>query len=124
MQRPVTAASTDGDLAPGRRVPESVVDQVADGLPEPHGCASMMLPGSPSLTPACHEPDRQRRAGRPPRTSPPPLPRPRPACPAPSLSFLLPSASSQALIVAPRRDRKSTRLNSSHVRTSYAVFCL
>src|SRR5438067_9944433 len=25
---------------------------------------------------------------------------------------------------APRRDRKSTRLNSSHVSTSYAVFCL
>src|SRR5215208_7604075 len=25
---------------------------------------------------------------------------------------------------APRRDRKSTRLNSSHVATSYAVFCL
>src|SRR3989442_4469727 len=25
---------------------------------------------------------------------------------------------------AARRDRKSTRLNSSHVRTSYAVFCL
>src|SRR3989442_3601767 len=25
---------------------------------------------------------------------------------------------------ATRRDRKSTRLNSSHVRTSYAVFCL
>src|SRR5690554_7751958 len=24
----------------------------------------------------------------------------------------------------PPRDRKSTRLNSSHVRTSYAVFCL
>src|SRR5690349_23598410 len=24
----------------------------------------------------------------------------------------------------PRRDRKSTRLNSSHVETSYAVFCL
>src|SRR5436305_11187217 len=23
-----------------------------------------------------------------------------------------------------KRDRKSTRLNSSHVRTSYAVFCL
>src|SRR5690606_39363650 len=23
-----------------------------------------------------------------------------------------------------RRDRKSTRLNSSHVKTSYAVFCL
>src|SRR3989442_4335680 len=26
--------------------------------------------------------------------------------------------------VALRRDRKSTRLNSSHVRISYAVFCL
>src|SRR5207302_8081206 len=24
----------------------------------------------------------------------------------------------------PREDRKSTRLNSSHVKTSYAVFCL
>src|SRR5690554_7349966 len=28
----------------------------------------------------------------------------------------------RALIIAP--DRKSTRLNSSHVRISYAVFCL
>src|SRR5690606_41830359 len=26
--------------------------------------------------------------------------------------------------LAPRRDRKSTRLNSSHVKISYAVFCL
>src|SRR6266496_6523508 len=26
--------------------------------------------------------------------------------------------------VPPRRDRKSTRLNSSHVEISYAVFCL
>src|SRR5439155_18277660 len=26
--------------------------------------------------------------------------------------------------VAPARDRKSTRLNSSHVASSYAVFCL
>src|SRR5436309_4947054 len=26
--------------------------------------------------------------------------------------------------VPPRRDRKSTRLNSSHVKISYAVFCL
>src|SRR3989442_2660930 len=26
--------------------------------------------------------------------------------------------------VPPSRDRKSTRLNSSHVRISYAVFCL
>src|SRR6266498_4377045 len=28
------------------------------------------------------------------------------------------------IAVAARRDRKSTRLNSSHVRISYAVFCL
>src|SRR5436309_9454636 len=26
--------------------------------------------------------------------------------------------------IAPARDRKSTRLNSSHVKISYAVFCL
>src|SRR5690606_40807057 len=26
--------------------------------------------------------------------------------------------------IAPKRDRKSTRLNSSHVENSYAVFCL
>src|SRR5215475_15585009 len=29
-----------------------------------------------------------------------------------------------ALGLAPRLDRKSTRLNSSHVKISYAVFCL
>src|SRR5690606_40898910 len=28
------------------------------------------------------------------------------------------------LLVFPRLDRKSTRLNSSHVKISYAVFCL
>src|SRR2546430_5268413 len=28
------------------------------------------------------------------------------------------------LALAPRRDRKSTRLNSSHSQISYAVFCL
>src|SRR5690606_40331786 len=27
-------------------------------------------------------------------------------------------------VVQPQADRKSTRLNSSHVKTSYAVFCL
>src|SRR5436309_10876980 len=27
-------------------------------------------------------------------------------------------------VVCPRPDRKSTRLNSSHVKISYAVFCL
>src|SRR5207253_10963379 len=31
---------------------------------------------------------------------------------------------SEAAAVAPMRDRKSTRLNSSHVAISYAVFCL
>src|SRR5690606_41254097 len=30
----------------------------------------------------------------------------------------------QLLAVVVRRDRKSTRLNSSHVKISYAVFCL
>src|SRR5690606_41953520 len=30
----------------------------------------------------------------------------------------------EELIQAGRRDRKSTRLNSSHVKISYAVFCL
>src|SRR3989442_4306149 len=30
----------------------------------------------------------------------------------------------EALAYRGRRDRKSTRLNSSHVRISYAVFCL
>src|SRR5690554_7245169 len=29
-----------------------------------------------------------------------------------------------AVVVAENQDRKSTRLNSSHVRISYAVFCL
>src|SRR5690554_7383096 len=35
--------------------------------------------------------------------------------------LLLVNASEQGLV---KRDRKSTRLNSSHVRISYAVFCL
>src|SRR5256885_6066798 len=30
----------------------------------------------------------------------------------------------RVLVVAPRQDRKSTRLNSSHLVISYAVFCL
>src|SRR5438105_12239742 len=37
-----------------------------------------------------------------------------------SLPFFQPSSS----ISRPRRDRKSTRLNSSHEWISYAVFCL
>src|SRR6266700_5148749 len=46
---------------------------------------------------------------------PPPL--------APPLSILPPVAAPSPLSRVPR-DRKSTRLNSSHVKISYAVFCL
>src|SRR5436305_8413482 len=35
-----------------------------------------------------------------------------------------PAPSTDATFCTLRRDRKSTRLNSSHVRISYAVFCL
>src|SRR5690606_41840441 len=35
-----------------------------------------------------------------------------------------PGAEARALRHDRRRDRKSTRLNSSHVKISYAVFCL
>src|SRR5215813_14618429 len=43
----------------------------------------------------------------------------------PQVSALPPvSATSGSLPAAPAQDRKSTRLNSSHVRISYAVFCL
>src|SRR5690349_23499303 len=34
------------------------------------------------------------------------------------------TSGSAAFEIDPRRDRKSTRLNSSHVEISYAVFCL
>src|SRR5436309_8598658 len=34
------------------------------------------------------------------------------------------SATSQIAAFTNKRDRKSTRLNSSHVKISYAVFCL
>src|SRR5204862_8264819 len=35
-----------------------------------------------------------------------------------------PSVCRASRLTSRRRDRKSTRLNSSHVETSYAVFCL
>src|SRR3989442_10000915 len=43
-----------------------------------------------------------------------------------SLNFLrvMVWSASNCRIVVSTRDRKSTRLNSSHVRISYAVFCL
>src|SRR5690242_21201219 len=34
------------------------------------------------------------------------------------------AAGGRVLCARPRRDRKSTRLNSSHMSISYAVFCL
>src|SRR3989442_6335687 len=37
---------------------------------------------------------------------------------------LLRSFKNQRRVKRPNQDRKSTRLNSSHVRISYAVFCL
>src|SRR5690606_42033522 len=45
-------------------------------------------------------------------------------CPRPALGVGCPARSGVASRAAPVRDRKSTRLNSSHVKTSYAVFCL
>src|SRR5690606_40557660 len=49
--------------------------------------------------------------------------RPSPACGGRASSVRsLPHRPGSALLL--RRDRKSTRLNSSHVKISYAVFCL
>src|SRR5256886_12322866 len=39
-------------------------------------------------------------------------------------TFLVPPESGDALLAAADRDRKSTRLKSSHSQISYAVFCL
>src|SRR5690554_5912478 len=41
-----------------------------------------------------------------------------------TISFEMGTDPDQAAINVNNRDRKSTRLNSSHVRISYAVFCL
>src|SRR3712207_7130359 len=38
--------------------------------------------------------------------------------------FVLAAVAAVDLVVVARRDRKSTRLNSSHANISYAVFCL
>src|SRR5690606_40127953 len=66
-----------------------------------------------------------------------PLERPHPRCPAPARSRVRPGQPCTAPGADPVRatdrlppapvpapDRKSTRLNSSHVKISYAVFCL
>src|SRR5699024_12225743 len=45
-----------------------------------------------------------------------------PSCPACRVHFLLENMFRQKTVL--HRDRKSTRLNSSHVSISYAVFCL
>src|SRR5690606_41849460 len=39
-------------------------------------------------------------------------------------NLLAPQRDGAAIIFGNERDRKSTRLNSSHVKRSYAVFCL
>src|SRR5207249_8448023 len=44
--------------------------------------------------------------------------------PEPRLAHALVSAVAVLIIACPCADRKSTRLNSSHVSISYAVFCL
>src|SRR5207249_10474221 len=59
-------------------------------------------------------------AGRRPRRAPPDGARPRPARAAAGAGRPLRPAGDAARAA----DRKSTRLNSSHVSTSYAVFCL
>src|SRR6266498_5058684 len=51
-------------------------------------------------------------------------PIPNKACPSSAQLPPVPPAILDALAIRGRRDRKSTRLNSSHVRISYAVFCL
>src|SRR3712207_7305997 len=40
------------------------------------------------------------------------------------LHLVSPGTPRRSMVRAPRRDRKSTRLNSSHANISYAVFCL
>src|SRR5256885_9237236 len=48
----------------------------------------------------------------------------RPRLPRNARDFLRPKGPSAGRLPAPPRDRKSTRLNSSHLVISYAVFCL
>src|SRR5690554_7236959 len=43
---------------------------------------------------------------------------------APAFAVVYPGAQADGAPIAANGDRKSTRLNSSHVRISYAVFCL
>src|SRR5437667_9229764 len=40
------------------------------------------------------------------------------------VELFLPAAKAIDLLVSKHQDRKSTRLNSSHITISYAVFCL
>src|SRR2546430_6099982 len=63
---------------------------------------------------------------RPPRSTPfpyPPLFR-SPFRTAPSVEHVVDASSDRSLRRTRPRDRKSTRLNSSHSQISYAVFCL
>src|SRR5436305_2696110 len=51
-------------------------------------------------------------------------PKPAPPAPTQSPTGAIPLRGAAAALVKHMEDRKSTRLNSSHVRISYAVFCL
>src|SRR5579872_6995962 len=64
--------------------------------------SSAIAPAAASHIQGSRRPDKGRRGRR------------RPACQPPAATRRVPT----------KRDRKSTRLNSSHVRISYAVFCL
>src|SRR5690606_40765876 len=80
-----------------------------------------------ATTPAPHRRSRGRttRSDQPP-PAPPPADGHAPPAAAPTHSRRAGRAppGCPALPHPPRRDRKSTRLTSSHVKTSYAVFCL
>src|SRR2546430_15511807 len=84
-------------------------------------------PWDGQVAPADTEPERRRRSREPGRGAGGPLPvvrrsrGPESALPAASGRGGGPSARGA---VDSRRDRKSTRLNSSHSQISYAVFCL
>src|SRR5256885_3653589 len=81
---------------------------------------------SPPLSLSMRSPPAPAARTRPPRSAPPPAPRWRPApLTPPSISGCSPPPRPLVLAVAPAvPDRKSTRLNSSHLVISYAVFCL
>src|SRR3989442_7949747 len=96
MLAPVQGPPADGGGAVRRRALRALVVRRA-------GVAGLPLPQA-ALRPAARQADHARGILRAPRRQP-------------GLHTL-------RVILGAQRDRKSTRLNSSHVRISYAVFCL